>query len=346
MPDPKEDKPDLSSPAPLADWVAAALADGSRFPEGPAPLREADEEGLLPWLGWRLQVSGTLGALPPAQEDELRNALRHWGLMHLDCDAELERLARTAAGAGIRFLAFKGHSVARTLYPHPACRPTSDFDLLIDPQQVSKAQDWLHALGYEPLQRFVGIHWLGAQSWSSDAAGNARFHVDLHWDYSNRMYFRNRLPFEALWTASQTVPCGHSELRVPCPVDDLVLACVHLAAFKPAMPIRSIWLLDVYLLMAALGGSEMAVLLQRAADARAIEACLEFGERAAELGDRAAVAPVLAALEDAASESRRTAFERTRRSRAWDLTRFWWRLPLREKAAFFGDMARWVRGRS
>jgi hypothetical protein len=68
--------------------------------------------------------------------------------------------------------------------------------------------------------------------------GNAHFHVDLHWDYSNRMYFRNRLGFAEIWAKSREVACGGAMLRVPCPVDDLVLACVHLAAFDPGVHVR------------------------------------------------------------------------------------------------------------
>jgi len=83
--------------------------------------------------------------------------------MHLACEAELERLALSAKQRGVRFLAFKGHSVARTLYPHPACRPTSDFDLLIDPRQVAEVRQWLAAADYAPTDPFAGTIWLGGR---------------------------------------------------------------------------------------------------------------------------------------------------------------------------------------
>lgn len=317
-----------------------------RLPAGALPVEEADAAGVLPWLGWRLQESGALAALAADQQEQLRNALRRWSLMHLDSEAELERLARSASQRGLRFIAFKGHSVARTLYPNPACRPTSDFDLLIDPDQVAAAQAWLTEMGYSPTQHFVGTQWLGAQNWALGAAGKARFHADLHWDYSNRMYFRNRLPFASLWAASREVTCGETSLRVPCPADDLVLASVHLAAFKPGGLVRLVWLLDIYLLMAALGKAGVPVLLEHAGQARAVEACLRFGEQAAALGDRPVVEPVLKALAGAASDRRRSAYERTRRSRAIELGGYWLRLPAAGKVAFFGDMLRWLRVRN
>ena len=330
----------------LLAWLKCHLEKGAFSTPDAFPVQIAETEGLLPWLTFRLHESSTLDSLPGDQQKELRHSLRRWSLMHLDSESELERLILSAEQSGIRFMAFKGHSVSRTLYPNPACRPTSDFDLLIDPTQVAAAQAWLTGMSYSPLQDYVGTVWLGAQSWSSSDEGNARFHVDLHWDYTNRMYFRHRLDFEEIWVASREVPCGDSMLHVPCQVDDLILACVHLAAFDPGLHIRLIWLLDIYLLMAGLSESDLPVLLERADRAHAIEACLVFGERAAELGDTELVRPVLEALAAASSERRMKFYDRTLRFRAFDLGAYWLRLPLKEKAAFFGDLLRWIKVRN
>lgn len=343
MQDPSEThEPVPSAQTSLADWLACCLADDVRPPAGTLPVDEADAEGVLPWLGWRLQASGALATLPAAQQKDLRHALRHWSLMHLDSEAELARLAQSAAKRGVRVIAFKGHSVARTLYPNPACRPTSDFDLLVDPAQVSAAQAWLTEMGYMPTQQFVGTHWRAAQNWAFGEAGAARFHADLHWDCSNRMYFRRRLPFAAIWEASRHVASGDTPLRVPCPVDDLILACVHLAAFKPGLHVKLVWLLDIYLLMAALNADEIPLLVERAGRARALEACLEFGQRAAALGDPRQPQGVIEALRDAASERRWRGYQRTLRWRSWDLACYWGRLSLIDKARFIGDMLRRV----
>ena len=333
-------KPDL-----LPAWIAACLGDGFQPPAGAFPLDAAAAEGILPWLAYRLYDSGALDSLPAEQRDELRDALRRWSLMHLDCEGELERLMESASQAGLHFLAFKGHSVSRTLYPNPACRPTSDFDLLINPRQLEPAKAWLSALGYEPVDPFAGTLWLGAQSWSRTIDGTVRFHVDVHWDYTSRMYFRRRLGFEEIWDASLEVPCGETSLRVPCKVDNLLIACVHLAAFDPGIPVRLIWLLDIYLLMAALDEAELAFLLERAEKAHAIEACLVFGEMAAELGPEGSIEPVLDALRGLASERQARAYYRTLRWRALDLGAYWVRLPVKEKLEFFGDLVRWIRVR-
>jgi hypothetical protein len=337
--------PDTSAAGVLKLWIAACLRHDIHLPADDLPLDLAEAEGVLPWLAWRLQEAELLDRLPPAQQQRLRDGLRLWAMMHLDCDAQLERLAQSAQSQGLRFIVFKGHSVARTLYPHPACRPTSDFDLLIERNDVGMAREWLESLGYEPFDPFAGTVWLGQQAWTLTDSGGRRFAVDLHWDYSNRMYFRNRLPFAALWSASQTVPCGGASLRVPSPADDLLLACVHLAAHDRELPVVMRWLLDIYLLMSAVPASDIPDFLGRAGRARAIEACLTFGEQAAALGEPARLEAMLGALREAADERRWQAFERTLRWRAWDLLAFWARLGAGDKLAFFGDMARWVKVR-
>jgi hypothetical protein len=340
-------------PDQLRAWIAVCLVDEFRLPSCDFPRDSAVAAGILPWLAYRLHESGALTergqskrlTLTPALREELRHALRRCSLMHLDCETELERLILSAAKSGIRFLAFKGHAVARTLYPHPACRTTSDFDLLIDPGQLEQVKSWLTAAGYAPTDPFAGTIWLGAQNWVLAVDGKARFHVDVHWDYSNRMFFRKRLAFSEIWGASQEVACGEATLRVPGKVDNLLFACVHLAAFDPGVHVRLIWLLDIYLLMAALDEADVAFLRKRAAGAAAVEACLAFGEMAAELGDAVAVEPVLEALRGVASERRARFYARTLRSRGFDLVVYWGRLSVREKIIFFGDLIRWVKVR-
>ena len=102
---------------------------------------------------------------------------------------------------------------------------------------------------------------------------------------------------------------------------------------------------ELCLLMAALDADEITLLLERAERAYALEACLVFGELAAELGDAGALEPVLAALRGRADEGRMRAYDRTLRWRGWDLACYWGRLGLKDKGLFFGDMVRWVWGR-
>jgi hypothetical protein len=306
------------------------------------PIESIAHDTTLPWLAHRLHESGALASQEPDLQAALRDALRSSTLLHLDSEAELQRLAELSGESGLRFLVFKGHALARSLYPVPASRPTGDFDILVDGGELETARRWLARAGYVPIDPFAGTVWLGAQNWDRPIAGKDHYHVDLHWDYTSRMYFRMGLEFDALWAASKEVGSGGAAVRIPCPGDNLVIACIHLAAFDPGLKIRTVWLLDVFLLMRSLGREGIEFFLERAATARATEACLAIGEMAADLGPPGALDDVLAPLRAVADERRWHIYQRTLRNRALDLAAYWVRLDLSDKLRFFGEMARWV----
>jgi len=330
--------------AAVQPWVAALLAERPALPAGEFPLDAAERERVLPWLAYRLyetDVLGTLGAAEGAVRAELSRCAA--GLMF--AEQELERLLGLAEQAGVDFVAIKGHGLGRTLYSHPACRPTTDFDLLVAPGQIAAMQDLLSAHGYTPFNRFLGKNWLASQTWLFASDGRARHAVDVHWDISNRMYFRQRVDLAALIREAPSVPCGQRLLRVTNPVDSAVIACVHLAAMDPGLPVDLRWLLDIRLLLATLSADESEALVARARQWAAVEACLVFGEAAARLDDSPTVQPALAALRAAASAQRAAEYDRTLRSRRYDLWRYWLRLPAGDKLALFAEGARRGLGR-
>ncbi len=64
--------------------------------------------------------------------------------------AEVGRLSRLFADAGIRLLALKGVALSAQLYGAPARRVARDIDLLVDPDQFLRAQEVMVAAGYRP----------------------------------------------------------------------------------------------------------------------------------------------------------------------------------------------------
>jgi hypothetical protein len=293
---------------------------------------------VLPWLAHTLHEAGQLGE----QQAEVRKILNECAALHLFGEHELARLAERARYFGVDFVAFKGHAVARTIYGHPACRPTSDFDVLVAPGDVIAAQALIKESGYRPYGAYYGTLWLASQVWVPESGGALQGSLDLHWDVTNRMYFRHRVSIKNLVRDARRVPCGDTELRVPCPVDNLVIACIHLAAMDPGITVDLRWLLDIRLLLAEIAGSEIDALVERAREWHAVEACLVFGEAAAGLDDDPAVQPVLEALRATASAQRMAEYDRTLRSRGYDLWRYWLRLGAREKVELVGAFARKV----
>jgi len=320
-------------------WVAASLAERPALPDGRLPLEAATQEGVLPWLAYRLHEAGLLGRLGEP-EGAVRAVLSRCAAQHMFSETGLERLLAEAERSGVDFVAIKGHAVGRTLYPSLACRPTTDFDLLVAPDQAQRARDLLKELGYQPFNRFIGRYWLASQTWFHADGEQVRYAVDLHWDITNRMYFRHRADLAQLVQQAPRVACGDQAIRVTDTADSLIVACVHLAAFDPGLTVQMRWLLDIRLLLGALPASAIAGFVARAAEWCAVEACLVFGEAAARLDDAPGLHAVLEALRSAASRERMAEYDRTLRSRGYDLWRYWLRLGGRQKVGLVGDALR------
>lgn len=85
-----------------------------------------------------------------------------------------EDLRRVLAGAGIPVLPLKGVDLAFATYPDPSCRPMSDVDLLVSPDDYRGAVEVLRAEGFRPV--FAEPRW-----WPGQTYTRGREAVDLHW---------------------------------------------------------------------------------------------------------------------------------------------------------------------
>lgn len=228
-----------------------------------APLTDALRgEGLLPYFAYRLLQSAV------TLDDSFRQALKKELLQReaekLSDDSELARIFAAVAQRGIPMLVLKGEALARSLYPSAACRPTGDYDLLVQPQHLPAAQVMFQGLGYQP-GAFHGQHILAQQSWICPAQVRGRtFQVDLHWDITNQRFFRRRLPLSALWNDAQAIAVAGGEVIAPSHPHALLIACTHLAADLPGTAIQLKWLLDIHLLLEALNARQVEALIAQA----------------------------------------------------------------------------------
>ncbi|UCH77548.1 MAG: nucleotidyltransferase family protein [Candidatus Coatesbacteria bacterium] len=85
-----------------------------------------------------------------------------------------EDLRLLLAGAGIPVLPLKGVDLAFATYPDPSCRPMSDVDLLVSPDDYRRAAEMLRAEGFGPV--FDEPRW-----WPGQTYTRGREAVDLHW---------------------------------------------------------------------------------------------------------------------------------------------------------------------
>lgn len=231
-------------------------------------------EGILNDIAYRARMAGH--TLPEDLEQLLKYSLAIGEADKLSGDIELCRIFSAASDAGLDLLLMKGEALARTVYPSGTCRPSGDFDLLMSPAQLALGNEVMTTLGYT-AGKFEGLHMFGQRTWSTRSQHQQRpYVVDLHWDLSNRRYFRNRISFETLYSAALEVPVPGGAIRVPSTAHALLIACIHLAAAEPDMPVDLRWLLDIRLLLNLLEDTEFEGLLQEARQSGLRDAMIHY----------------------------------------------------------------------
>jgi hypothetical protein len=85
-----------------------------------------------------------------------------------------ERVRDRLAAAGIPAIAIKGVDLAFAAYPSPACRPMTDVDILVSPEDFEEAAAIIEREGMAPIPE--GRPW-----WPSRTFSRAGEIVDLHW---------------------------------------------------------------------------------------------------------------------------------------------------------------------
>ena len=86
-------------------------------------------------------------------------------------------------------------------------------------------------------------------------AGGLEHVVDLHWRVANPQAVSRVLSHAELAARSQLIAVPGGRLRVPCPADALVLACVHRAAHHQDAH-DLLWLFDIHLVASRLSEAE------------------------------------------------------------------------------------------
>lgn len=283
--------------------LAAALAGpaGAGVPSLPEGLADrivaaAEFHGIAALLHHRLSPDAPARLREVLRARAYGEAVRTLGERRALC-----RLLPVLVAAGARPLIFKGTALAYSLYSDPALRPRADTDILIDPEGRSGAEDALRRLGWQ-RQRGLGR---GEAGYARAGIGGAE-HIDLHWRISNSPLLSRRFTHDELWRRRQALPALHGEARGACPVDALLIACMHrlkhadfFASAGRFGSDRLIWLHDIRLIASVLSDQDWGEVARRAG-AKGLAGACEAGLRRAR--DRLAApcpAWVLEALADA-----------------------------------------------
>ncbi len=301
------------------------------------------DELLITWTHARAVDAASLGALTPAESDELARLIRIHRVgpwlsagsggraggggfealllrLRLDAmalEARSRKMRREAMGAlceaGLEPVVLKGAVLGSLLYAHPALRPGHDLDVLIPPGGLDRARAVLAGLGYARQRRngLLAGAFSHEEAWRRDDTV-----VELHRHVTQKPRFHLRV--EDLLARAVSWEDQGLALRRLDDTDQLLTLAIHAAHHQFLIPLLH-WN-DMRLLVRQ--GIDLDALARRAGEAR----CKVTLRAVARVLDRWFDEPgLLAATQKLAPgrESRLARFARPVLPRA--ARRSWWR---------------------
>ncbi|HJQ40210.1 MAG TPA: nucleotidyltransferase family protein [Thermoanaerobaculia bacterium] len=194
--------------------------------------------------------------------------------MRLD---DLRIVLDALASHGVDALLMKGTPLAYELYPAPELRPRGDTDLLIPHASVEAARTAMLALGFEERITSGDEHGLRQMLFTRRDAFGIDHAYDVHWSIVNRPLLAQALRFDELRARAVPVPVISSQAMGLCPVDALLLACIHRVAHHHDSD-RLIWLVDVALLRDRMSRAEHEEFWRLAAERGVAGVCMRAVE--------------------------------------------------------------------
>jgi hypothetical protein len=165
---------------------------------------------------------------------------------------ELRRVLGRLEAAGLAPLVFKGAALAHTHYPQSWMRPRLDTDILIAPESRARAIEILRDHGYQEAPVASGSLVSYQAMFVRSAEVDTEQVIDLHWQLTNPQLVAQTLSHaELLARADRITFADGGGMRVPSPVDALLIACLHRAAHH-ADADDLIWLYDIHLIASRL----------------------------------------------------------------------------------------------
>ena len=149
------------------------------------------------------------------------------------------------AREGIRMLSMKGPLLSMELYGDPGMRTSKDLDLMVSPEDLSRAGEVLKGLGYElephpyattPLRhKYYNL----IENEKHEVYHRSEICIELHWQHD----YQTEQSFDALWERREERPFMGGKTAVMGADDRYPALFIH-AAEHGFMRLR--WLLDLY----------------------------------------------------------------------------------------------------
>lgn len=159
---------------------------------------------------------------------------------------ELTRVLAGLESRGVVPLVLKGAALAQTHYEESWLRPRLDSDLLIGCSEREVVSDVLCDLGYTRPPFITGELIMYQMPFERVGAVGRTHALDVHWRVANPQILATLPDYDELSSRAVTVRARGQSMRVPSPVDALLLACVHRAAHHDLSD-ELLWLYDIHL---------------------------------------------------------------------------------------------------
>jgi putative nucleotidyltransferase-like protein len=189
---------------------------------------------------------------------------------------ELQGVLTALEAEGIEAIVFKGAALAHTHYAESWLRPRLDADLLIAADQRRRAFDILAALGYQRPPAISGTLISHQAMFVRPHPTGIEHVLDVHWKISERHAVADALTYDEMRARSERITVRGSGMRVPSPIDALLIACIHRAAHHAAREEDAadlIWVHDIHVIASRLTAGEWARFVELAVDRQVGRLC-------------------------------------------------------------------------
>jgi len=241
----------LSLPDDLLEYVIALMKNAPRHPPVMSLTEWSALPGLLrphwiiPLLAWNLRSWPEEFRPPREIVSDFEQGFLQGAAGNLLDGRQIRVILTALQEGGIPALLIKGHALARTVYPDPAVRQSSDIDILVRPEDIPAGAAILEKLGYScPVQSFdlhrEGYH---SQNFYPPGPGSA---VDLQWSLSMQFGRFLEEDLDAAFKRKISITSGDLTFDTLSPRDHLLYQVFHTVFQHHSL--RLSWIADVALL--------------------------------------------------------------------------------------------------
>ncbi|MBF8276032.1 MAG: hypothetical protein HW390_1105 [Candidatus Brocadiaceae bacterium] len=218
---------------------------------------------VSPLLYWKITTRSSTSLLPHHVVEHLRNAFLWSRFRTMQMEKQLSVLLNAFQHAGIDILILKGPALARSVYPDPATRPSSDLDILIKPSQVERAGVLLQELGYLlETKRFMPFLKNIYKDEIFKPTGKTRNlrGIELHWDLYLLHGTTREVGVEDLFQRAVALKTPSLTMSILHPIDALMYSAINIRNHLPHN--RLTWIYDTALLAGQLSNADDWKILQ------------------------------------------------------------------------------------